>query len=89
TNMDEGWLYITPDGSELWFTRWSGLGYAGPAIFRSIKSQDGTWIEPEEIISNFAGDPALDTDGNIYFTHHYFTEDMKMIEADFYVAYHR
>lgn len=89
TDIDEGWLYVTPDGSELWFTRWSGLGYVGPAIFRSIKSEDGTWSEPEEIISNSAGDPALDAEGNIYFTHHYFTEDMEMIEADFYVAYRR
>jgi len=89
TDSDEGWLYVTPDGSELWFTRWSGLGYMGPALFRSIKSLDGSWSEPEEIISNFAGDPALDAEGNIYFTHHYFNAGTEMIEADIYVAYRR
>jgi hypothetical protein len=89
TDLDEGWLYVTADGAELWFTRWSGLGYVGPALFRSVKAQDGTWGEPEEIISNFAGDPALDAAGNVYFTHHFYSEDMEMIEADIYVAYRR
>jgi len=91
TDWDQGWLYVTPDGGELWFTQWSelGMGYVGPAIFRSLKALDGSWGEPEEIISNAVGDPALDAEGNIYFTHHYFTEDMERIEADFYVAYRR
>lgn len=80
--------FITSDGNELWFTGQSRLGYPGPAIFRSIKI-DGNWSEPEEILSNFAGEPTLDNDGNIYFVHHFFTTDMKMIEADIYVAYRR
>jgi hypothetical protein len=45
--------------------------------------------EPEEIISNFAGDPGLDDEGNIYFTHHFFNEAMERIEADIYVAYRK
>lgn len=87
TDADEGFPYVTPDGSELWFTANSrlGEGYTGPAIFRSVKQLDGTWGEPEEIISNFAGEPTLDDDGNIYFVHHYFV-DGEMIEADIYVA---
>lgn len=89
TDLDEGWLYVNPDGSELWFTRWSGLGYMGPALFRSVKEPSGAWSEPEEVVSNFAGDPAMDADRNIYFTHHFFTADVQMIEADIYVAYHR
>ena len=43
------------------------------------------WQEPELIISQFAGEPTLDNEGNLYFTHHFF-EDSKMIEADIYVA---
>lgn len=80
----EGWPFITQDGKGLWFTRF----YMGsPAIFRSYKV-DGEWGEPELIISQFAGEPSLDNQGNLYFTHHYF-EDGKMIEADIYVAYRK
>jgi hypothetical protein len=78
----EGWPYISPDGNELWFTRF----YLGsPAIFRSVK-QGGEWQEPQLIISQFAGEPTLDKDGNIFFVHHYYEEGV-MIEADIYVAY--
>ncbi|MEJ2568588.1 MAG: hypothetical protein P8Z50_06930, partial [candidate division WOR-3 bacterium] len=78
----DGWPFISSDGNELWFTRW----YQGtPAIFRSIKSQ-GVWSEPELIISQFAGEPTLDDEGNIYFVHHYY-DSGEMIEADIYVAY--
>jgi len=83
---DEGWPWLSPDGSELWFTAWSGLGHPGPALFRTFRQGDGSWSEPEEIVSSFAGDPALDREGNIYFTHHFFDSEMKMIEADIYVA---
>jgi len=37
------------------------------------------------IISQFAGEPTLDKEGNIYFTHHFF-KDGVMLEADIYVA---
>jgi hypothetical protein len=37
------------------------------------------------IISQFAGEPSLDNQGNIYFTHHFF-KDGVMLEADYYVA---
>ncbi len=86
-DADEGFPYVTPDGSELWFTANSrlGEGYTGPAIFRSVKQPDGTWGEPEEIISNFAGECTMDAEGNIYFVHHYFVGG-EMIEADIYVA---
>jgi len=70
------------DGDELWFLR----NYSGsPAIFRS-KNTDGEWQEAELILSQFAGEPSLDSEGNIYFVHHYF-KDCKMLEADYYVAY--
>lgn len=78
--------FITRDGQELWFTGQSREGYTGPSVFRSIWNGSG-WGEPEEIISNFAGEPCLDEQGNIYFVHHYYDEDMDMIEADIYVAY--
>jgi hypothetical protein len=79
--------YITPDGNELWFTGQSRKGKPGPSVFRSRKTTDGSWGEPFEVISSFAGEPTLDNKGNIYFVHHYFTENMEMIEADIYVAY--
>jgi len=68
--------------NELWFTR----VYLGtPAIYRS-KLVNGTWAEPELILSQFAGEPTLDNKGDLYFTHHFF-ENGTMIEADIYVAY--
>jgi len=87
TDMDEGWPYLSPDGDELWFTRFSSEGYQGPSIYRSVKLSNGTWGAPEEIVANFAGEPTLDADGNIYFVHHYFTDNSEMLEADIYVAY--
>lgn len=79
---NEGMPYITPDGKELWFNR----RYLGsPAIYRSMQV-NGEWQEPELIISQFAGEPTLDNEGNIYFVHHFYA-DAEMIEADIYVAY--
>ncbi|MBM3156856.1 MAG: hypothetical protein FJ004_06185 [Chloroflexi bacterium] len=84
TPESEGWPFITRDGQELWFTR---VYMGSPAIFRSCKV-DGAWGKPELIISQFAGEPSLDNQGNLYFTHHYFS-DGRMIEADIYVAYRK
>ncbi|HCU58157.1 MAG TPA: hypothetical protein DF984_08065 [Anaerolineaceae bacterium] len=82
TDAMEGWPCITPDGQELWFTR----QYQGTvAIFRSKWSGED-WSEPELILSQFAGEPAVDSAGNVYFAHHFF-ENGEMIEADIYVAY--
>jgi hypothetical protein len=80
--------FVTTDGTELWFTSSSRLGYQGPAIFRSLRQPDGSWGPPTEVISQFAAEPTLDDDGNLYFAHHYFPGDNgPMIEADIYVAY--
>jgi hypothetical protein len=80
---DEGWPFLTQDGNELWFTR----TYMGsPAIYRSLKV-DGAWQEPVLILSQFAGESSMDNAGNIYFTHHFYNNESKMIEADIYVAY--
>jgi hypothetical protein len=81
TEENEGMPYITSDGEELWFNRF----YMGtPAIYRS-KKLNNQWQEPELIISQFAGEPTLDDEGNIYFVHHYYN-DGEMIEADIYVS---
>ena len=81
---DEGLPFITQDGNELWFTR----TYQGtPAIFRSYR-EGNDWGVPELIISQFAGEPTLDSSGNIYFVHHFY-ENEQMIEADIYVAYRK
>jgi hypothetical protein len=80
---DEGWPFISQDGNELWFTR----TYMGtPAIYRAVKVGD-VWQEPQLILSQFAGEPTLDNQGNIYFVHHFFNEAGAMVEADIYVAY--
>jgi len=74
--------FVTQDGSELWITR----TYLGtPGIFRSRWMGEG-WSEPELILSQFAGEPTLDAEGNLYFIHHYIIDD-EIIEADVYVAY--
>jgi hypothetical protein len=74
--------FISQDGSEFWFSR----RYMGsPAIFRS-RNLGAEWGEAELIISQFAAEPSLDEQGNIYFAHHFF-ENSIMIEADIYVAH--
>ena len=81
---NEGWPYISQDGNEFWFTRF----YMGsPALFRS-KKISGEWTEPELMVSQFAGEPTLDNEGNLYFTHHFY-ENSVMLEADIYVAYRK
>lgn len=77
----EGWPFISQDGKELWFLRMHGA----PDIYRSKKA-DGRWAEPELIVSTFAGEPTLDNAGNLYFVHHFYNKDDKMIEADIYFA---
>ena len=81
---DEGFPFISSDGTEMWFTR-THLGT--PAIFRSFRNGN-YWGEPELIISRFAGEPTLDDAGNLYFVHHFFENNI-MIEADIYVAYRK
>jgi len=80
----EGWPFVSQDGNELWFTR-TYLG--SPAIFRSLWTGD-TWSTPMLVISQFAGEPTLDNQRNLYFVHHFIKEG-KIIEADLYVAYRR
>jgi hypothetical protein len=80
----DGWPYVNEEATELWFTR----TYLGtPAIFRS-KWASGEWSEPELIVSQFAGEPTLDKEGNLYFTHHFFDHG-EMIEGDIYVAFRK
>lgn len=90
TPYDEGYPFVTDDGQELWFCGDSRIDlnsdgtpdYFG-AIFRSTHA-GGTWNPPEEVVSQLAGEPTVDTDGNVYFTHHFYEND-QMIEADIYV----
>jgi hypothetical protein len=89
TGEMEGWPWVSPGGDnsggdELWFTR----TYQGsPAIFRSVLNAEG-WSAPELIVSQFAGEPTLDAEGNLYFVHH-FVRDGAILEADIYVAYRK
>lgn len=84
TSADETQPYITPDGNELWVTRWHE---GSPAVVRS-KKVDGEWQEGELIISRFAGEPTLDAQGNLYFVHHFY-ENGVMLDVDIYVAYRK
>ncbi len=78
---DDSRPFLTPDGQQLWFTR----TYQGsPAVFVSTRA-DGIWQPPTLIVSQFAGEPTIDQDGNLYFVHHYF-RDGTMLEADIYLA---
>jgi hypothetical protein len=84
SSYDDTRPYLTPDGDELWITR----TYEGtPALFRSRKVEDA-WTEAELIVSRFAGEPTLDSQGNLYFVHHFY-ENGVMLEADIYVAYRK
>jgi len=74
----EGWPAVSPQGNELWFARDYG-------IWRSNKVS-GEWQEADQIVSPLAGEPSVDEFGNLYFVHHFYTNDT-MIEADIYVAY--
>ncbi|MFN2131047.1 MAG: hypothetical protein ACK2VD_11020 [Anaerolineae bacterium] len=78
----DGWPYVSPDGQELWFTR---MVQGSPAIYRSHRVAD-TWSEPELIVSQFAGEPSLDVEGNLYFVHHWIRDGI-ILDADLYVAY--
>lgn len=82
TEFSEGWPYLSDNGLELWFLR----VYQGtPALMRSVWNNTN-WSEPELIISQFAGEPTFDREGNLYFVHHYYNNSV-MIEADIYVAF--
>ena len=76
----DGWPFVSQDGSELWFTRSIGA----PELWRS-KRINGNWSEPEQMFAPFAGEASLDMDGNVYFTHHFYKDDV-MLEADIYFA---
>jgi hypothetical protein len=81
SNYSEGWPFLTQDGTELWFTRIIG----GPELWRSIKV-NGQWTEPHKMFGPFAGEASLDNNGNVYFTHHFYKDNV-MLEADIYIAY--
>jgi hypothetical protein len=74
---NEGWPALSPDGNELWISKDFGL-------WRS-KRVNGMWTSPELMISPLAGEASLDSRGNVYFTHHFYSNNT-MIEADIYVA---
>ena len=80
----DGWPWISQDGSEMWFTRAEGA----PNLYRS-KRVDGQWTDPELMIQTLAGEPSLDSHGNVYFTHHFYDDEGNMLDADIYVAYRK
>jgi hypothetical protein len=80
TDSNEGWPALNPTGDELWFTRDYG-------VWRS-RNVNGEWHQAELVVSPLAGEPSVDSAGNVYFVHHFFTGD-SMVEADIYVAYKR
>ena len=78
---DDSRPFLSEDGQELWFTR-IYQGY--PAVYVSYRI-DGEWTEPILIVSQFAAEPTLDRENNLYFVHH-FIQDGVMLDADIYLA---
>jgi len=76
----DGWPFISPDGTELWFTRSIGA----PELWRSNR-ENGVWGSPQQMFTHFSAEASMDTQGNIYFTHHFFKDNV-MLEADIYIA---
>jgi hypothetical protein len=76
----DGWPFVSPDGLELWFTRGNGA----PSLWRSQKV-NGEWDAPQQMFSHFSGEASMDAAGNIYFTHHFYKDDIQL-EADIYMA---
>jgi hypothetical protein len=82
----EGWPYLSENGNELWFTRHTAANKIPMGIFRSVKV-NGVWQTPERVLSSLAGEPTLDSQGNLYFVHHYYDDAaQKLWEADIYVC---
>jgi len=80
TPNNDGWPWTSEDGQEIWFTHGAGA----PEIWRSIKS-GGEWQAPEKVLGPFAGEPTFDSNGNLYFTHHFWDDATNSaIEADIY-----
>ena len=77
TPDSEGWPALNPAEDELWITRNWG-------VWRS-NQVNGEWQEAELVVSPLAGEASIDSEGNLYFVHHFYV-DGKMIEADIYVA---
>jgi hypothetical protein len=84
SSFDENQPFLSQDGNELWFTR----STPSPTVWRSIQI-DGDWGPAEQIVAPLAGEPTLDSQGNLYFVHHYMTTQSRIIESDIYVAYRR
>jgi hypothetical protein len=84
SEFNDGWPWISEDGTEMWFTR----GEGAPNLYRS-KRVNGQWTEPELMIQTLAAEASLDNQGNVFFTHHYYDDDGNMLDADIYVAYRK
>ena len=78
--QDDGWPFVSPDGAELWFTRMAGYS----ELWRS-RRVGGEWGAPVRMFAPFAGEASTDYEGNVYFTHHFYKDNV-MLEADIYVA---
>jgi hypothetical protein len=79
----DGWPFVSQDGKELWLTRAAGA----PELWRSLRV-NGEWTAPVKMFSLFSGEASLDDQGNVYFTHHFYKDNV-MLEADIYVARRR
>ena len=63
TIYDEEGLYLTPDGKELYFSSRGHNSMGGFDIFHSVRMEDGTWSDPENM-----GYPVNTPDDDIFFT---------------------
>lgn len=90
---DDGFPWVSADGTELYFHRDSASGGTGPAIWRSRRENGGSFGAAEEIVNNFAGEANIDAAGNLVFVHHYMTDPaagpLAIREADLMIARRR
>ncbi len=69
-----------------WF--WMGIAYSTVFRFWGLPPVMVKTIGSLSLVSNLAGEPTLDSQRSLYFTHH-FSRDGVLVEADIYVARHK
>ncbi len=88
TDKDENQEIFTQDGKEMYFMATNRNGVGGPAIFRSLKQDDG-WSEPAVIISGFVGEPSLTADKQFLYFVHIIRKGGKLIDAEIMFSKHK
>ncbi len=62
TSKDEEGVFLAPDGKTLYFSSKGHNSMGGYDVFKSVKNEDGTWSEPENL-----GFPLNTVDDDVFF----------------------